>query len=74
MCAGEHFGTVGTVQWVVLCRQSEVRFWERALSEVVEALWECQSRDRASGTLREAAQPSAEEGQPELGGVDSPLR
>lgn len=40
------------MQGVVLCPHSEVRFWERALSEVVEALWECQSRDRASGTLR----------------------
>lgn len=45
-----------------MCSKTGVRFWERAMREVAEALWECQSRDRALGTMREAAQPSAEEG------------
>lgn len=45
-----------------MCSKTEVRVWERAMREVARALWECQSRDRALGTLREAAQPAAEEG------------
>lgn len=55
----------------VFCSESEGRFEEGALREAVEALRECQPRDGAWETRREAAQAAAEGGPLGLGGVDS---
>lgn len=59
---------------VVLGSKSEVRLEAGALREAAEALRECQSRDGAAGTGRQAARDAVEGGQLGLGGVDSRLR